>query len=97
MVALTAIIRCKPEGAAAVEAALREVMVYARANERGTLSYYVSRDVTDKAVLCTYERYADRSALERHNSSEAVKQFFTIAQPLLAATPTIIIGEEIVA
>jgi quinol monooxygenase YgiN len=97
MIALTAIIHCKPDGAAAVEAALREVMVHALANEPGTLSYYVSRDVTDKAVLCTYERYADRSAMERHNNSEAVQRFFTIAQPLLAATPTIIVGEEIVA
>jgi quinol monooxygenase YgiN len=35
--------------------------------------------------------------MERHNNSEAVQRFFTIAQPLLAATPTIIVGEEIVA
>lgn len=97
VIALTAILRCKPESAAQVEAALLDVMRHAQANEPGTIDYFVSKSADESGVLCTYERYTDRAALDLHNASDTVARFFAIARPLMVVAPVVIIGTELAA
>jgi len=58
------------------QTAMRELDVVRnlRANEPATVGYYISQDTTDPLVFTTYERYLDRTAMDRHNNSEAVAQ-----------------------
>lgn len=94
---LTAILACSRENAAAVEAALLEVVAYVRANEPETLGYHVARGAAEdgSAVFTTYERFADAAAMERHNASEAVARFFAVAGPLLSGPATVVTAREI--
>jgi quinol monooxygenase YgiN len=84
MITITAIIHTKPEGAEAMRAALCAVADHVRAEEPTTLAFHVSRDLAQPHVFTTYERFADREAMERHNGSVAVAEFFALAKPLLA-------------
>jgi len=61
-VTLTAIIACRPEAVAEVEAALVAVGRYVKANEPGTLDYRVIRADGDAPVYITHERFRDREA-----------------------------------
>lgn len=95
MIALTAILRVKKGHEATVRAALVDVVEHVRAREPGTLGYFAGQDPDDPCVLTTYERYRDRAALEAHNGSEAVADFFDIAKPLLDGDPIVRVTEEI--
>ena len=96
MVTLTAILKCAIADAEAVQAALLQVVEQVRANEPGTLGYFVARSNEDAiAVFTTYERFADETAMETHNGSPAVAQFFETAGPLLTEPATIVMAQEI--
>lgn len=95
MLTITAIIRAKKGREAAMREALLDVISNVRANEPATVGYHVSQDATDPCVFTTYERYLDRAAMDRHNSSEAVARFFGIAQPLIDGEVTLVTGMEI--
>ncbi len=94
---LTAILTCPAENAAAIEAALLEVVAHVEANEPGTLGYHVARGTAEDGsiVFTTYERFADAAAMERHNGSDAVARFFAVAGPLLSAPATVATAREI--
>ncbi len=83
MITITAIIRVRPEAVEAMEQALVEVAEHVRAEEPTTIGFYVSRDLTEPYLFTTYERFADRAAMDRHNGSAAVARFFETAKPLL--------------
>ena len=95
MISLTAVLRVKKGHEAAVKAALVKVVDHVRANEPDTIAYYAGQDAKDPQVFNTYERYADRAALEAHNNSAAVAEFFSLAQPVLDGDPVVVISEEI--
>ena len=94
MLTITAIIRVKQGCEAAMLEALLDVVSSVRANEPGTIGYYVSQDATDPRVFTTYERYLDRPAMDRHNNSDAVARFFDIAKPLIDGDVTLVTGTE---
>jgi len=95
MPVITAVIRAKAGGEAALCAALLDVAAHVAANEPGTLDFFVGRDPADPAVFTTYERFVDRAAMDLHNGSDVVARFFAIAKPLLDGPVTLVIGEEI--
>ncbi|EFH09567.1 putative quinol monooxygenase [Pseudoroseomonas cervicalis] len=94
MISITAILRAREGEGEALLAALREVAAHVRAAEPGTRGFFVSRDLDDPALFTTYERFADRAAMEAHNGSPAVARFFELAGPLLEGPVTLLQCEE---
>ena len=95
MLAITAIIRVKQGYEAAMRDALLEVGRYVAANEPETVGYFISQDPADACVFTTYERYLNREAMDRHNSSEAVARFFGIAKPMIDGDVILVTGTEL--
>jgi quinol monooxygenase YgiN len=89
VISITAILRAKPGEEAKLLAALLDVAAHVRANEPDTLGFHVSRDLENPAVFTTYERFADRAAMDAHNGSDAVARFFHIARPILDGPATL--------
>ena len=69
MIVLNAIFRAKPGQGEAMQAALDEMTAHVIRNEPGTLGFYVCRDGEDPLRFITYERFADRAAMDAHNGS----------------------------
>jgi quinol monooxygenase YgiN len=95
MLTITAVIRAKKGHEATMRQALVEVAEHVRANEPDTIGFFVSQDGSDPCVFTTYERFADKAAMDRHNGSAAVAQFFGIAKPILDGNVTLITANEI--
>ena len=95
MITLTAVIRVKPGREAAMNAALLEVAAYVAANEPGTVGYYVSQSGDRPELFTTYERFADRAAMDRHNNSPAVARFVAATKDVLAEPFAVHIGTEL--
>ena len=68
---------------------------YARAHEPDTLGFHVAQDAADPRVFTTYERFTDRSAMNRHNEGAGSKGFFAATEGLLDGDVTVVTGEEI--
>lgn len=94
MISLTAVLRVKAGEEEKVKAALARVVEHVRSSEPDTIAYFAAQDARDPRVFTTYERYADMAALERHNGSGAVAEFFAVAQPALDGEPVIVISNE---
>jgi quinol monooxygenase YgiN len=75
MLTITAVIRAKAGHEEVVERALRAVLAEVKANEPGTVAYFVSRSKDDPKVFTTFERFIDAAAMTRHNDSQAVSDF----------------------
>ena len=95
MLSITAVMRAKPGEEAKLLSALLDVAVHVGANEPDTLGFHVSRDLEDPTVFTTYERFADRAAMDAHNGSDAVARFFSIARPILDGPVTLHSCEEV--
>ena len=95
MLSITAVLRAKPGDEAKLLSALLDVAAHVGANEPGTLGFHVSRDLDNPAVFTTYERFADRAAMDAHNASDAVARFFQIARPILDGPVTLHSCEEV--
>ena len=95
MLTITAIIRAKKGHEATMRRALLHVADHVRINEPNTVGFFVSQDGADPCVFTTYERFADQTAMDRHNGSDAVARFFEIAKPLLDGDVTLITAQEI--
>jgi quinol monooxygenase YgiN len=93
MITLTAIIRCKPETEHRIRAALVAVGDFARENEPGTLSFFVTEG-EERGVFVTHERFADRAAMEAHNAGAGSKGFFAATEGLLEGVE-VVIGAEV--
>lgn len=89
MLFITAVLRAKPGEEAKLLAALLDVAVHVRADEPGTLGFHVSSDLEDPTVFTTYERFANRAAMDTHNGSDAVARFFHAARPTLDGPVTL--------
>ncbi len=94
MLSITAVLRARAGEEAKLLAALLDVAVHVRANEPGTLGFHVSRDLDDPTVFTTYERFANRAAMDAHNGSDAVAQFFDVARAILDGPVTLHSCEE---
>jgi quinol monooxygenase YgiN len=75
MLTITALIRAKAGHEDTVEQALRAVIAEVKANEPGTVAYFVGRSQDDPTLFTTFERFADAAAMARHNDSQAVADF----------------------
>ena len=92
MITLTAIIHCKPGSEDRIRAALLDVGDHARANEPGTVSFFVT-EVEGKGIFVTHERFADRAAMEAHNAGAGSKGFFAAADGHLESVDVHVGGE----
>jgi quinol monooxygenase YgiN len=95
MLTITAIIRVKTGEEDTMRRALLDVAQNVQKNEPETVGFFISQDPDDPRVFATYERFTDRTAMDRHNSSEAVARFFGIAQPILDGEVTLLTCSEI--
>ena len=93
-VCLTAIIPCRPDTVASVEAALLAVGASVAVDEPGTLAYRVVRIDGDAPVLVTHERFRDRDAMRLHNEGAASRAFFAATEGMLG-TVTVLVGDEV--
>ena len=95
MLTITAVIRATKGQEGALRQALLEVAANVAANEPDTIGFFVSQDIEDPCVFTTYERFADRAAMDRHNGSAVVARFFAIAKPLLDGPVTLVTASEV--
>ncbi len=94
MIVLTAILRAQPGKGDAMQAALDEMTAYVIQNERGTIGFYVCRDGDDPLRFITYERFADRAALDAHNTSAYRDTWIARYGALLDGDLVLYIGRE---
>ncbi|CAN5323081.1 hypothetical protein BH11PSE9_BH11PSE9_27750 [soil metagenome] len=83
MLTITAIIRVKTGCEQAMRDALLVVADNARLTEPDTIGFFVSQDPNDTCLFTTYERFTDQAAMDRHNGSRTVAEFYGIAGPML--------------
>ena len=95
MLTITAIIRAKKGHEAEMRQALLDVAENVRDNEPTTVGFFISQDTLNPGIFTTYERFVDRAAMDRHNNSDAVARFFSIAKPLLDGEVTLVTSTEI--
>ena len=95
MLTITAVIRTKQGHEETMRQGLLEVAENVRENEPDTIGFFISQDPDDPCVFTTYERFTDRAAMDRHNNSDAVARFFSIARPILEGDVTLVTCEEI--
>ena len=95
MITITAVIRVKHGHDRAMREALLEVAENVRANEPETIGFFISQNLDDPCVFTTYERFADRAAMDRHNNSEVVARFFEILRPILDGDVILVTSSEI--
>jgi quinol monooxygenase YgiN len=95
MITITAIIRARPNAQDLVRRALLSVAEAARETEPETLGYFVAQSPDDPCLFMTFERFADRAAMDRHNNSAALAEFVRDAGPHVEGDIAIHVGEEI--
>jgi quinol monooxygenase YgiN len=95
MVTITAIIRARPNAQDIVRYALLSVVEAVRETEPQTGGYFVTQSVDDQCVSTTFERFADRIAMERHNASPALVRFLQRTRLHLDGDVVIHVSEEI--
>lgn len=94
MQTITAIIRVKPGQEEVMRNALLDVAAHVGANEPETIGFYIAQGNEDPCLFTTYERFADKAAMDRHNGSETVAKFFAIAKPILDGPVTLVTALE---
>ncbi|MGY4156750.1 quinol monooxygenase YgiN [Bradyrhizobium sp. USDA 4461] len=95
MITITAIIRAKSGREVTMRDALRDVAAHVAANEPETIGFFISQSEDDPCLFTTYERFADKAAMDRHNESAAVATFFGIAKPILDGEVTLVTSKEV--
>lgn len=94
MQTISAIIRVRPGEDKVMLEALLAVADHVRLNEPDTIDFYVSQAEDDPCLFTTYERFADKAAMDLHNGSDAVAAFFAIARPILDGPVTLVTALE---
>jgi quinol monooxygenase YgiN len=84
MISISAILRVKPGHEAKMRDALIEMIESVKRDEPGTVGYFISQSIDEPQVFTTYERFIDRTAMDRHNNSAAVAKVIKIADSILA-------------
>jgi quinol monooxygenase YgiN len=95
MITITAVIRAKSGHETTMRDALMAVAANVAANEPDTIGFFISQSEEDPCVFTTYERFADKAAMDRHNSSAVVATFFGIAKPILDGEVTLVTSREV--
>jgi len=95
MHALTAIIRAQKDSEALVYAELLKVGAYAREHEPDTIGFFVAQDLEDPCVFTTYERFIDKTAMERHNNGDGSQGFFAAVNNFLDGEVIVVIAKEV--
>ncbi len=95
MVTITAIIRARSDAQNIVRDSLLSVVEAVRETEPQTISYFISQSADDLCLFTTFERFTDRGAMERHNSSPALVRFLLETRSHLDGDVVIHVGEEI--
>ena len=95
MLTITAVIRVKRECEQTMRDQLLLVAENVRKNEPGTMGFYVSQDLENASVFTTYERFVDQAAMDQHNNSSTVAQFFEIAKPMLDGAVILVKSREV--
>ena len=95
MITITAIIRVKAGHEATMRDALVAVAAHVAANEPETIGFFISQSEADPCLFTTYERFADKAAMDRHNGSDVVAAFFAIAGPILDGEVTLVTSQEV--
>ncbi len=95
MITITAVIKAKSGHQVTMRDALMAVAENVAANEPDTIGFFISQSEDDPCVFTTYERFADKAAMDRHNSSAVVATFFGIAKPILDGEVTLVISTEV--
>jgi quinol monooxygenase YgiN len=95
MLTITAIIRAKRGSEAIMRQALLDVADHVRAGEPDTIGYFIAQSAADPCLFTTYERFTDRQAMDRHNNSQAVAQFFATTKPILDGDVVVVTATEI--
>jgi len=94
MVTITAVLVCTEGNEDLLRSALSKVVSHATEHEPGTASYYATQDATMRQRFTTFERYENEAAMNEHNTSDTVAEFFRIAGPILAEPALVITGAE---
>lgn len=94
MPTISCVLRVRKGEEAVMKAALLEVAAHVQDNEPETLDFFLSQDPADPCVFTTYERFVDAAAMDRHNGSETVARFFSIAKPILEGEVVLVTAEE---
>ena len=94
MIVQTAFLRCAPDHADRVAAALARVAAVALEDEPGTVDYLVLRGPAevDGVLFTTVESFGSAEGMEVHNTSASVAAFFEEAGPLLSAPPQVVVN-----
>ncbi|WP_316191324.1 MULTISPECIES: putative quinol monooxygenase [unclassified Bradyrhizobium] len=95
MITITAAIRAKAGHEATMRDALVAVAAHVAANEPETIGFFISQSETEPGLFTTYERFADKAAMDRHNGSAAVATFFGIAKPILDGEVILVTSQEV--
>jgi quinol monooxygenase YgiN len=95
MLTITAVIKVKAGSEGTMHQALLDVAENVRANEPGTLGFFISQDPKDPRVFTTYERFVDQAAMDAHNNSATGARFFGIAKPILDGEIVLVTAAEI--
>jgi quinol monooxygenase YgiN len=97
MITITAVIKVKPGHEEAMKQALLAVARSVEESEPDTLGYHVSQSLDEPGLFATYERFRDKSAMERHNASPAVARWVETCAPILAEKPVLYVAHEVFA
>ncbi|WP_316158524.1 MULTISPECIES: putative quinol monooxygenase [unclassified Bradyrhizobium] len=95
MITITAVIRAKEGHEATMRDALVAVAAHVTASEPETIGFFISQSETEPGLFTTYERFADKAAMDRHNGSAAVATFFGIAKPILDGEVILVTSQEV--
>ncbi|WP_316177926.1 MULTISPECIES: putative quinol monooxygenase [unclassified Bradyrhizobium] len=95
MITITAVIRAKAGHEATMRDALVAVAAHVAANEPETIGFFISQSETEPGLFTTYERFADKAAMDRHNGSAAVATFFGIAKPIIDGEVILVTSQEV--
>ncbi|MGJ5134097.1 MULTISPECIES: putative quinol monooxygenase [unclassified Bradyrhizobium] len=95
MITITAVIRAKAGHEATMRDALVAVAAHVAANEPETIGFFISQSETEPGLFTTYERFADKAAMDRHNGSAAVATFFGIAKLILDGEVILVTSQEV--
>ena len=95
MITITADIRAKSGHEVVMRDALAAVAAHVAADEPETIGFFISQSEEDPCVFTTYERFADKAAMDRHNGSAVVATFFGIAKPILDGEVILVTSKEV--
>ncbi|WP_316229733.1 putative quinol monooxygenase [Bradyrhizobium sp. SZCCHNR1051] len=95
MITITAVIRAKAGHEATMRDALVAVAAHVAESEPETIGFFISQSEAEPGLFTTYERFADKAAMDRHNGSAAVATFFGIAKPILDGEVILVTSQEV--